>query len=144
MDRPLKDVERFIAFVRPQPNGCWLWEGKQDRKGYAAFWFDGKTGRAARFAYGAFRRPLTADEEPDHLCRVTSCVNPDHLEAVDRRTNLLRGTSPIAVNAKKTHCKHGHVFDEKNTGVVNRNGYKHRVCRACARVRASAAYRRVV
>jgi len=28
--------------------------------------------------------------ELDHLCRVTSCVNPDHLEQVTKQVNLLR------------------------------------------------------
>jgi hypothetical protein len=28
----------------------------------------------------------------DHLCRVTNCVNPDHLEVVTRRENIIRGS----------------------------------------------------
>lgn len=35
------------------------------------------------------------------------------------------GNHPMA---KKTHCKHGHPFDEENTG-FDRNG--HRICRSC-------------
>jgi len=31
------------------------------------------------------------------------CVNPDHLEPVTRRENILRGQSLMAHNARKTH-----------------------------------------
>ena len=37
-------------------------------------------------------------------------------------------------NAAKTHCKRGHLFDEKNTLVfVQRDGIVKRYCRACRR-----------
>jgi len=65
----------------------------------------------------------------DHLCRNTKCVNPNHLEAVSPRENMLRGVSPAARNAVKTHCSRGHEFNEENT-------YHHgkgRHCKECRR-----------
>jgi hypothetical protein len=60
------------------------------------------------------------------------------MELVDRRTNVLRGTAPAAVHAKKTHCKRGHAFDASNTEVrMQKNGHPRRDCLACRRERVS-------
>lgn len=42
------------------------------------------------------------------------------------------------VHARKTHCLHGHPFDEANTHVHFRNGRPGRKCRACGAARARA------
>ncbi len=64
----------------------------------------------------------------DHLCRNTSCVNPDHLEAVTHKENVLRGFGPTALNARKTHCKNGHLLDGDNLKVED---YGSRRCKLC-------------
>ncbi|MDG4910781.1 HNH endonuclease, partial [Mesorhizobium sp. WSM4898] len=46
----------------------------------------------------------------DHLCRVPSCINPDHLEAVPNKENILRGMSKQAINKRKTRCANGHEY----------------------------------
>ena len=48
------------------------------------------------------------------FCRNPACVNPDHLEPVSIRENLLRGVGPSAQHAKKTHCPAGHSYAGKN------------------------------
>ena len=88
------------------PGDCWIWTASKDRLGY------GKFGRpsvlAYRFSYELHRGKIPSGLELDHLCRNPSCVNPEHLEAVTHRVNMLRGIGPSAVNARKTHCKQGH------------------------------------
>jgi hypothetical protein len=37
--------------------------------------------------------------------------------------------------SEKTHCKHGHAFDEANTRIKDRGWKVERVCRACERRR---------
>lgn len=131
----LRDIERFISFIRVSDTGCWEWTGSFNHKGYAKFWYDDKTGLAMHFVYETFRGPIAEGLEPDHLCKNVGCANPDHLEPVTRRENLLRGNSPVGVNARKLHCIHGHIFDENNTKLVQRNGQIHRHCRTCDRDR---------
>jgi hypothetical protein len=44
------------------------------------------------------------------------------LEAVTNRENMLRGVGVCALNARKTHCKHGHEFTPENTYRVKNGG----------------------
>lgn len=118
-------------------DGCWLWTGATKRSGklrYPVIWRDGQNRSAMRAALELAGRPAPrGDLEPDHLCRNTLCVNPDHLEWVTSRVNTLRSNNPAALNARKTHCKRGHALAGDNLR-VNTDG--ERVCRACDRMRA--------
>ena len=76
---------------------------------------------------------------------ITPASTPAHLEYVTVSVNVLRGNVPVAVPAyyaKQTHCKNGHEFTPENTFIQVRGGRTRRICRACARDRTRAAYRR--
>lgn len=94
---------------------------------------DGKQRYAHRLAYEWAVGPIPPGAQIDHLCREPRCINPDHLEAVTQRENIVRGESPSAVNARKTHCLHGHEFTPENT--YRRPDDGNRQCRACANER---------
>ncbi len=47
---------------------------------------------AHRHYYEQYRGPIPADRQLDHLCHVTSCVNPDHLDPVTAAENIRRGS----------------------------------------------------
>jgi len=117
--------ERFKALYEVQPNGCWVWIGCLNSKGYGCFNFGGKgkSVLAHRWAYeqqiGAIPEGLTID----HLCRERRCVNGAHLEAVTGRVNTLRGG-----NAAKTICVRGHPLSGDNLKIRNDG---RRVCLAC-------------
>jgi hypothetical protein len=111
-------------------NGCWLWTGYIDADGYGKW---RRPGRGAHLVvWEDLRGPIPDGLELDHLCRVTRCVNPDHLEPVTRAENIRRRY------ALYTHCKNGHPFDEANTY----RWRNRRCCRACNRVNAAKSKER--
>ncbi len=110
--------ERFNEKWIPVPeSGCWLWAGSVSNAGYGLILVNGKMRRAHRVGYELYRGAIPAPLVLDHLCRVTVCVNPNHLEAVTRKENILRGVGWAGVNYRKTHCPHGHEYTPENTYV---------------------------
>lgn len=93
---------------------------------------DGSQPLAHRVFYEHHVGPIPLGLTIDHLCKVTRCVNPDHLEPVTQRVNTLRGDGPSAVNARKTHCPHGHEYTPDNTYVRKAGG---RICKTCSQQR---------
>jgi hypothetical protein len=119
---------RFLERIVKEPDGCWLWQGKKNAYGYSRIKVNGKEVFGHRWSYEHFKEPIPENLVIDHLCRVKSCVNPKHLEAVLHRTNTLRGIGIPAQKARQTHCIKGHPFDEQNT-FYRSNGW--RGCRIC-------------
>lgn len=125
---------RFWARISLSPSGCWIW-AHPVADGYGRVREAGKGSKFAmahRFAYERLVGPISVGLQLDHLCRVRNCVNPDHLEPVTPRENTLRGETPAARNAAKTHCPIGHPYDDSNTYICKRGLRK---CRACSRDR---------
>lgn len=122
------DERRFTHKVL-NTGQCWLWLGHRDKQGYGGFQLqiDGvnKWCKAHRISYQHYVEPIPDGLVIDHLCRNTSCVNPQHLEPVTVGENNRRG---INRNKMKTHCPRNHPYDEANT-YLDRNGS--RICRAC-------------
>lgn len=125
---PSEVLERFWSKVE-KTDTCWLWTGSLASGGYGSFNYKYKHYRAHRLSYEQIRGEIPKGLVLDHLCRVRSCVNPDHLEAVTHRVNILRGIGGSAVNAKKTHCKNGHLLSGDN--LRNRLTVPWRECRQC-------------
>jgi len=118
-------------------SGCWIWGGYIDKKGYGV----SKTKAALSLGVGSLAHRISyklhGNEIPDglcldHLCRVTCCVNPKHLEPVTAVENTRRGVRVGAVIAEmsrsKTHCPSGHPYSGNNL-YFRSNGA--RECKAC-------------
>ena len=122
--------ERFWSKVDVRSaRDCWEWLGCLSA-GYGRFSLGNGGGLilAHRYSYEALVGVIPTGLRLDHLCRNTSCVNPMHLEPVTQRENVLRGRSPAALNALKTHCPKGHPLSGANLRVDN---VGKRRCRAC-------------
>lgn len=113
------NTETFWSKV-DKSGDCWIWTAGATSAGYGLF----KHQYAHRISYRLHRGEIPEGLELDHLCRVTRCVNPDHLEAVTHAENVRRGMSPPAIRHRAGTCALGHPF-------VVINGGKRRYCRIC-------------
>lgn len=114
---------------------CCRWQGVLDRKGYGRFTPSGQNATGAhRYSYILAHGAIPEGMHIDHLCRNHWCVNPQHLEAVTPRINILRGESLAARIHRSGHCKWGHEMTPENT-YVPPSAPTTRMCRACTRRR---------
>lgn len=123
-------LERFLRHVEITDDGCWLWRGSIDPQGYGRFSVSAalRARSAHRVSFNLFVGDIPEGLELDHLCRVTHCVRPSHLEAVTHRENLFRSEAICTVNARKTRCPKGHPYDR-----TRKDGS--RQCGTCTRER---------
>lgn len=103
--RPRAPIERLTE------SGCWIYMGVLNSSGYARH----------RRAYIEAKGPIPPGMTVDHKCRVRCCVNPDHLQLLSLRANILASDSMAARNARRKTCKRGHPREADG-----------RRCRKCA------------
>lgn len=121
------------------PDACWPWLGGLDRKGYGIFYTSARTSVMAHRAAWAVSNGREPDESlvTDHLCRNHGCVNPQHLELVTNRENVLRGEA----RALKETCAKGHPWVEGSFGWAKRKGdTPRRYCIPCQREANERSY----
>ena len=127
--------ERFWAKVKKLENGCWEWIGALLASGYGQFALrHNQNVSAHRISYEWENGAIPEELQLDHLCRNRKCVNPEHLQPVTKRDNILRGVGFGAKNSQKTHCPKGHPYDLFNTYHIP-NG--RRGCRICMKYAVS-------
>lgn len=129
----LSPLARVQAHLIEQPTGCYEWEGCCSKWGYPQVRIAGRVVCVHKWLWEQVHGPVPSGWEVDHLCRNQKCGLLAHLEAVPKRINGLRGTSPAAQHAKKTTCPNGHPYDRF---------WKSRRCRRCATANAKILYRR--
>lgn len=117
--RGLAPIDRLMAKVEQQPDGCWIYTGAIQPNGYGYFHLDGRMRYAHRVAYQLLVGPIPTGLDLDHLCRVRACCNPAHLEPVTRRENLLRGDTLTRAHAERRHCGHARCRACNGTAVAS-------------------------
>lgn len=77
---------------------CWIWMRGRGKSGYygAQYGITRRPGETMpvsshRLVYERHVGTVPEGYDLDHLCRVTLCCNPDHLEAVTHEENVRRG-----------------------------------------------------
>ena len=105
--------------------GCWLWHGKTGSNGRPIVWRGRQPSSAYRVLYESLVGPVANGLVLDHLCRrATSCVSPEHLEAITQHENLLRKS--WAYRCRRKVCAKGHSMSDAM--VTPEMG---RLCRTC-------------
>jgi len=122
--------ERLNKYISKNDNGCWIWNGVRQKSGHGRICINYKQMGTHRLVYEIYKGKIPEGLVLDHLCKTPSCVNPEHLEPVTQRINLLRGDTVSAKNSIKTHCKNGHEFIGENLRINNRG---ERCCKICHR-----------
>lgn len=132
-------LERFNARVEPQPDGCWLWTGALGHGSYGYLYSAEAKGMviASRVALTIAQGPIPDGMDACHTCDNPPCVNPDHLFAGTRLTNVrdmfAKGRQRRHVHP--SHCPSGHAYTPMNTRVYRlKDGTETRRCRQCAEI----------
>lgn len=106
---------------------CWEFTGAR-RNGYGKATVAGRSVSTHRIVYETLVGSIPPELELDHLCRNKACYNPAHLEPVTRSVNIRRARA-VQPYPRRSHCLHGHLYDENNTYMWR--GDQH--CRMCRR-----------
>jgi hypothetical protein len=133
LEKRIKDKIEF--------NECWIWTACKTNQGYGLV-HDSKTKKnvlAHRYLYELAEGTIPEGLVIDHICKVTSCVNPEHLEAVTQKENFNRANNFWMA---RTQCEYGHDYTPENT--IYWKSYQGRICVICytRRKAESAASRR--
>ena len=135
----INDIKRFNSkYIKGNDNECWEWTNShRNVAGYGVFWYDRRNHTASRMSYCITHNidinSLTRFDYVCHTCDNPSCVNPNHLfmgnPKINARDRNNKGRENVIYsihngNIFKTHCKWGHKFDSRNTGIrTNGNRY---------------------
>lgn len=142
----LDRIRERVAFA---PNGCWIWQGAVNSKGYPCVRIGGRAGRTVlvhRLVLELVEGPIPAGMLACHHCDTPACVAPAHLyigtpkdNSRDAKERGRLNNVLAARNASKTHCRNGHPYSEENT---LRRKAGDRVCRTCQAINNRRAHER--
>jgi hypothetical protein len=89
-DEPTGEDDPFWLDVKPDRNGCLIWQRGVNSSGYGTLTRKGRTWMAHRLAFWLINGWLpTKPYEVAHLCERRRCCNPEHLVAMTGTENQL-------------------------------------------------------
>ena len=127
-------LQRFLAFVRIDADGCHRWTGCLTDKNYGKFKVgsrstnDVRTVLSHKWYYEEVVGSVPEGFELDHLCRNHDCVNIGHLQPVTRSINQKRGSNGRTFPMCPAEL---HLMEDHNV-IVRRDGKRN--CRACKNI----------
>lgn len=116
-------------------NGCWLFQGCQNEKGYCQVTYQGGRHQLTRLAFKLFKGPIMESRLVCHHCDVPNCWNPAHLYDGTPLQNMLDVIDRFRHHYQiRNCCKNGHPFVE---GSYRMSGptKSTRQCIICERIR---------
>lgn len=134
--RSLNDIKsHLLDTIVQEPNtGCFLWTKNCDKDGYGKVYYKNKHWRAHRLSFHIFKNNVKTKDLVCHKCDTPSCINPEHLfigtPLLNMRDKVKKGRLKNQ-HMNKTHCKNGHIFNEKNTLIFTNKDKKKRACKIC-------------
>jgi hypothetical protein len=118
---------------------CREWQGAKKGAGYGNIYRDGKYKSVHRHVWELVYGPVPKGMVVMHACDNPPCFRLDHLKLGTQGENMAdkvaKGRARGGrLNAEKTHCPQGHVYDEANTYRPPERPHA-RTCRTCQRQR---------
>ena len=91
MTKNIKTIQsRFFEKVKENKDGCWIWQGFINPKGYGHFLINCFNKKLAhQVSYILFKGDIPKGCFVCHSCDIPSCVNPDHLWIGQPKDNTL-------------------------------------------------------
>lgn len=90
-------------------DGCLIWQGQKDKRGYGFLRLDGRMQRAHRIAFELRNGPIPSGMVILHACDNPSCINLDHLamgtQLANVRDMLNKGRANKATGARNAKTK---------------------------------------
>lgn len=139
--KPKPIAERFWSYItKGRGNACWKWNGPKVPHGYGVLYIAGSNRIGAhRFSWQLSNGDIPSGLFVCHSCDNPECCNPAHLFLGTQLDNMrdaskkkrckwngLDGDSHYM--RKRTHCKHGHPFDDSNTLWLPNGSRQCRIC----------------
>lgn len=82
------ELEQKLSNNTRRFDGCWLWTGPTNDRGYGMLWIDSHPVRAHRVAFALAFGDLDDVEKVLHSCDNPPCVRPEHLFLGTQQDNL--------------------------------------------------------
>jgi hypothetical protein len=87
---PLPALERLLLKTDVSPDGCWLWQGGDNSRGYGVMGLRDprRSAYVHRVMYELAKGPILEGYEVAHTCDVRNCVRPSHLVLMTHEGNV--------------------------------------------------------